>query len=85
MKENARFEKVAECRDSFSPIIMATESKEAKFTRHAYYYILVGKPEEKRLFGKSVSRGENNIKTESKGTEREGFCWFRIWPCGRFL
>jgi hypothetical protein len=78
VKESARSEKVAQWRDSFSPHNLVTESKQAKFMRRACYYILVGNPEEKRLFGKSVSRWVYNIKTDSKGTDYEGFYWFRV-------
>jgi hypothetical protein len=84
VKENARFEKVAEWRDSFPPNIIVTESNEAKFMRHASYYILVGKPEEKR-FSADLFLGRRIILKRNIKAHCEGFCWFRIWPCGGFL
>jgi hypothetical protein len=62
----------------FSPnVIMMIKSKGARFMRHSYY-ILVANSEGKRLFGKAISRKDNDIKTEFKGKECEGFYRFRI-------
>jgi len=46
--------------------------------RRGVYGVLVGKPEGKRLLGRSMPRWEGNIKMDLQQVRREGMDWIEL-------